>query len=427
MAEPVSLDDATSRLRLTGRGWGVLVTGIVLFAAGDVFGVALMRFAGLALALLPIVTFATRLILPPRLELDRTVYPMTLAAGDRLRVVAELQNRSIFGVEPAAYADVVTGTGTRSIGGVLPAIASRLRRREGLRRRRIAYGLTNMRRGLQFIGPLHLEHSDGLGLTRRVAAYGEPVAVEVWPQLRDPDDLDVPALRTGDEIEVAHGRSGESDDVITREYRRGDAMRRVHWRASARAGELRVRQEESHSEVVSLVVLDTRPSEEELAGRVDPSFELAVSVAASIAQRLHEFGYDTEVSATHPADDREGMRLAGFRTAADMPLTGLMRRFMLVNTAVDEDAAEIDEILTHAARVGSGPLIYVGRGTQPADDSVLALAAAGSPPIAVLVGAGGVPAAERARFDAAGWQVVTMDAGARDPWATAKRLGVVHG
>ena len=439
-ADRTAADDPTSGLRLTLRGWGLLVAGALAIAAGEFFGILPLRYAGLALAALPVIVVLARLALPPRLDLERTVFPTTLAAGDRMRVVAELRNRSILGVEAGAYSDVVTGAAARSVGGVLPAVASRLHPREGRRRRRIAYGMTGLRRGIQHVGPLYFESADGLGITRRVVRIGEPVAVEVWPTLHDIDRLEVPELRTGAEIDVSLGRSGEADDVVTREYRRGDAMRRVHWRASARAGELRVRQEEHHSEVVALVVLDTRPI---APGLFDPDFELSVSLAASVVQRLHELGYDTEANATHPVDDVEGMRLAGLRTSAGSPLGAVMRRFMLIDGAEHEQLAEADAvetILARALRVGSGPLVYVGRvgdaavagsalsapGTAapgPASAAVLELAAAGSPPIAVLVGSGEAATAEARRFAAAGWEVVTLDGRARDPWASVERIG----
>lgn len=416
-------DDAAAGLRLTARGWGLLAAAAALIAAGEFFGATALRWAGIVLAALPIIVLVARLALAPRLEVDRTVYPTTVAAGDRMRVVVEVRNRSMLGVEAGAYSDVVTGAAARSVGGVLPAISSRLHPREGRRRRRIAYGIAGLRRGVQHVGPLHLEHADGLGLTRRVQRLGEPVAVEVWPTLLDVDRLEVPALRTGAEIDVALGHAGDAADAVTREYRRGDAMRRVHWRATARAGELRVRQEEHHSEVVALVVLDTRPAR---PGPVDPEFELTVALAASVVQRLHQTGYDTEASASHPVPDAEGMRLDGVRTSAGSPIGSVMRRFMLVDAAPAAEAEEADaleELLVRAVRVGTGPLVYVGRADAPASSTALALAAAGSPPIAVLVGAGEGARAEARRFARAGWEVVSLDAAARDPLATVRRTG----
>ena len=71
------------------------------------------------------------------------------------------------------------------------------------------------------------------------------------------------------------------DDVLPREHRAGDDMRRIHWRATARSGDLMVRREEQawHSSMV--VVLDNREQAHFGAG-IDSSFEWAVSAAASV-------------------------------------------------------------------------------------------------------------------------------------------------
>ena len=72
---------------------------------------------------------------------------------------------------------------------------------------------------------------------------------------------------------------GESEEVVAlREYRRGDSMRRVHWRSSARLGELIVKEFQDEYFVRHALVLDTFCE----ASR-DGLFEEAVAVAASFA------------------------------------------------------------------------------------------------------------------------------------------------
>lgn len=403
---------AGKRLHLTLRGWGLLGGGIVLALAGELFGIDALRFSGFLLALLPVIALVFGVLFPPRLELERTVYPTTVSAGDRLRVVVELRNKSPLRLASAAYADTVTGAAARSVGGVLQSIGGRFHPREGRRRRRIAYGLSGLRRGIQSVGPLYLEHLDGLGLTRRISCLGEPRSIEVWPQIHEVDRLEMPSQRAGTESEVAIGHSGEADDVVTREYRRGDAMRRVHWRATARAGELQVRQEEHHSETVARILLDTAPAPDERA------FELAVSVAASVHTRFHELGYDTEAYTTHPSDDLEGRQLDRTRSPASQPVDDAMRRYMLVEPApVSADAFP-------ALPPAKAPIVYVGVVDEGADpDAVLDLAFGAGTAVAVLIRATAqhtLAAAEERRFSAAGWHVVSMDASARNPWQVTR-------
>ncbi len=49
-----------------------------------------------------------------------------------------------------------------------------------------------------------------------------------------------------------------SDDASTREYRHGDDLRKVHWRSTARVGELMVRREEQPHQSRATLLLDTR-------------------------------------------------------------------------------------------------------------------------------------------------------------------------
>jgi uncharacterized protein (DUF58 family) len=80
------------------------------------------------------------------------------------------------------------------------------------------------------------------------------------------------------------------DDAATREYRRGDDLRRVHWRSTARTGELMVRREEQPWDSRATVVLDTRSYAHRGEGPT-ASFEWAVSAVASVAMHLRGAGY----------------------------------------------------------------------------------------------------------------------------------------
>jgi hypothetical protein len=70
---------------------------------------------------------------------------------------------------------------------------------------------------------------------------------------------------------------GNDDDLMTREYRRGDALRRVHWKATARHGELMVRQEEQRTFPEARLLIDTRSESygRDWAGFGDQGFERA--------------------------------------------------------------------------------------------------------------------------------------------------------
>jgi uncharacterized protein (DUF58 family) len=52
--------------------------------------------------------------------------------------------------------------------------------------------------------------------------------------------------------------SAGEDDAATREYHQGDDLRRVHWRSTARLGQLMVRREEQAWDPSASIVLDSR-------------------------------------------------------------------------------------------------------------------------------------------------------------------------
>jgi len=82
--------------------------------------------------------------------------------------------------------------------------------------------------------------------------------------------------------------------VVPRAYRDGDELRRVHWRSTARYGELMVRREEQRWRNRAMVLLDTRRDAHSGSG-VSSSFEFAVSAAASIGVHLARGGMDGQL------------------------------------------------------------------------------------------------------------------------------------
>jgi uncharacterized protein (DUF58 family) len=138
-----------------------------------------------------------------------------------------------------------------------------------------------------------------------------------------------PALSDGEGTAqlVQRRVTGNDDDLTTREYRIGDALRRVHWRASARRGELMVRQEEHRSHPDARIILDTR-----LAGYGDvdvddtdvwhpiyssEAFEWGVRMLASLGVHLDGSGFQVTVDETGPTQlEQFGERWDGSRREA---------------------------------------------------------------------------------------------------------------
>jgi uncharacterized protein (DUF58 family) len=161
--------------------------------------------------------------------------------------------------------------------------------------RQVAYGIRSQHRGRYTVGPLTIRLRDPFGMCELVRSFTAVDNFVVTPVIEPLPSLPL----SGDWVGTGESRSRSiasagDDDVVTREYRRGDDLRRVHWRATAHYGELMVRREEQPWGNRAVVLVDTRRG----AHRGDDptsSFETAVSAAASIAIFLGRAGFRIDV------------------------------------------------------------------------------------------------------------------------------------
>lgn len=169
----------------------------------------------------------------------------------------------------------------------------------------VEYVLEPPRRGVFDVGPLVVGVSDPFVLAR-----GEIVIGGVQKLVVTPNVIVLPiagqsiAADDGSARALQRRNTGGGDDLMTREYRHGDSLRRVHWKASARQGELMVRLEEQRSHARARIILDTRRSgyRDAALPSVDlpesDSFEWAVAFTAALAFHLQRIGFTVEVIET---------------------------------------------------------------------------------------------------------------------------------
>jgi uncharacterized protein (DUF58 family) len=142
------------------------------------------------------------------------------------------------------------------------------------------------RRGYYEIGPLRLEAGDLLGVTspRRVEVQSEHCIV--YPRVVPLQALGLP---TRSPLVALRARAPLFEDpsriMGVRDYRHGDSPRRIHWTATASAGQLLVKQYEPSIARETLVHLDLTLEDYEGRRRYMAT-ELAVIVAASIAHHI---------------------------------------------------------------------------------------------------------------------------------------------
>jgi uncharacterized protein (DUF58 family) len=152
---------------------------------------------------------------------------------------------------------------------------------------RALYRLPTTRRGRVRIGPLAVVVADPFGL---VAARTHAAAVDHLVVLPPIEALLPPPPAPGEDedhsFQATRSVASTSGDLHSlRPYVVGDDLRRVHWRSSARHGDLLVRVDEQPWHGRTTVLLDVR------RGRsTSGSVEQVVAAAASVATAAHDRG-----------------------------------------------------------------------------------------------------------------------------------------
>ncbi|MET0523227.1 MAG: DUF58 domain-containing protein [Nocardioides sp.] len=200
------------------------------------------------------------------------------------------------GAAPMLFPKVLVPAGPESLLLRLPSLGPFARHTEP------AVTLPDLPRGVHVVGPVSYEKTDPVGVVSRRMESGESVTLFVSPAVTD---LAVFAGGLTNDLDGAASQQLSMSDLAfhaLREYVPGDDLRHVHWRSSAKAGELLVRQfHESRRGHVTILLDDARSS---YSRPVD--FELAVSTATSIALRAVRDDFDTYLRCgPHLAHSRE--------------------------------------------------------------------------------------------------------------------------
>ncbi|HEV2328571.1 MAG TPA: DUF58 domain-containing protein [Verrucomicrobiae bacterium] len=140
--------------------------------------------------------------------------------------------------------------------------------------------VTPLRRGLFRFDGLTIARTDPFGLFRSFARVKAPETMLILPKRYPLPAIILPGATRFQQGGVALASNvGQSDEFVSlREYRRGDPLRRIHWRSWARIGKPIVREFEDEFFSRYALVLDTFSDEP-----YSEPFEEAVSVASSFA------------------------------------------------------------------------------------------------------------------------------------------------
>lgn len=292
--------------RLSRRGWSLAVVGSSAILVGYVAGRPEFLVAGLTLLLLPILGFLWVRFRRVAFSVTRTFAPEVVEAGAEIRVGLTIRNEAARPSPIGFWRDTWPWTPFVTPPSALPRLWSRTAGRRSGEATRFDYRLRATRRGLFEVGPLIVDFGDPFGLADSAVTAAATHQVVVTPAVIElPDGALSLAVDEGPTRMPTRRSFGGDDDTMTREYRQGDAMRRVHWRASAHHGELMVRQEEQRDHAEARIVLETRRHAYRDArgpGTLDEAesdaFEWSVRFTASLSSHLAQRGFAVAVAET---------------------------------------------------------------------------------------------------------------------------------
>jgi uncharacterized protein (DUF58 family) len=260
---------------VTLRAAGLVAGGIGLLAAGWFKGwPELTALGAAAIALVVLVLIAAGPLPRVQVALDKAAIKVVRgqSATVRMTLHAPRQRRWLRIVEGPPSDPVATSPLARPDPG--GAVSLRL-------------PVDTSVRGERPIGPYAIVHGDPWSIVRRVAGRSEGGVLTVHPRTVEIGRKALPSLQREDS-EFASRRRGDQHFFALRDYVFGDEPRTVHWRSSARAGKLVVKQHVSGAPNHTVIVLDTDASaygsdDQFGSGWVAERFEAAVEVAASYA------------------------------------------------------------------------------------------------------------------------------------------------
>lgn len=147
----------------------------------------------------------------------------------------------------------------------------------------IKYKVTFAMRGYYPLGPTLLETGDVFGLHRRHRVVGKPAYVMVYPRIVPLPKYDFASERPIGEVRLQNRLFEDPTRTAgVRQYVMGDPLQRVHWKVTARTGQLHCRIYEPTTLAGTTILVDFH--QDGYPKRSEPHrSELAVTTAASIA------------------------------------------------------------------------------------------------------------------------------------------------
>lgn len=252
---------------VTALGWVVLGLWIVGWITGGILGWSELLYIS-ATSFVVLVIGLGFVLRPLTLDAEVILDARRVSAGVSCGGVVRSRNR---GSRRSQGASLDLRIGDKVLGVQVPSLEAGGSVEE-------LFVIRTERRGIISIGPSRIIRQDPVGVFSRNAIVGQEEELIVHPVITHLDSFGSGLLRdleglTSDEI-------SQSDLAFhsMREYEAGDDRRHIHWRSTAKTGELYVKQFFDTRRSNLLVVVDPRPENYES----EIEYEIAVEVAGSL-------------------------------------------------------------------------------------------------------------------------------------------------
>ena len=156
--------------------------------------------------------------------------------------------------------------------------------------------LTARRRGHYTVGPIRVSTGDPFGLYRLAREFKSNATVTVYPRVWHLTGLPIPLNQPFGPARIRQlAFEDPSNPAGIRPYVAGDSPRHIHWRTTARKGDLMLKQYELQATTQLLIAMDLQAVVQRRDEENDTA-ETAIDIAASLANLGLERGFEVAVA-----------------------------------------------------------------------------------------------------------------------------------
>ena len=248
------------------------------------------------------------------------------------------------------------------------------------------YRLVTSRRGVFDFGPVAVSSGDIFGFRTRRMEVDHRHTLLVYPKIVPLEKLDLrPARPLGDYGAQRRLTADPLQLAGARDYRPGEGVRHIHWKATARRGALQTKQFDPSASHQLILCLNCQTLERHYGGILVDELETAIVAAASITHAAFELRHPVGFVSNGSLRGAEGLARLPASRHADHELRLLEMLAQLTYFTV----TQFDQLLrAEAARLPFGATLIVI--TALVTDSILAellnLRRAGHPVALIVVG-----------------------------------------